>query len=457
MQREQAPAGMNRLRERESPLVLVALLGQALVYGSSLLLARQLPLDQFDDYVLASAAFLALAPIAALGSDRYALRILPVYIERGDSARVHGYLHFARRRIWRASALLSLGMLAWALWPEGRLADNADTSIAVAALAVPLAALAHLGLEALTALGAKFTALALFRIAVPAIALACIGVVLAVGQPLSAPLAMACWGPGWLAAVALMARAGRRRLATLPPHAQVLEKPRAWRAAARPGGVFRWSLALFGQSPLLALGLLQASDAAVGSYAAAVGTVGLAGVLAAATNRAYARRLAILLERRDNAGILQLRRERLRWLLPALAVFGGACLVFGDRLLALFRPEFAGEGGTALRLLALSAVVSVLLSLSPTYLRYQRRRKLVYTTLAGAVIGQALLLLLLVPPLGATGAALASTIATCAMYGCFAWLARRELRRTMALHTAPSADRLTVTGAAAAATPQRKG
>jgi O-antigen/teichoic acid export membrane protein len=158
----------------------------------------------------------------------------------------------------------------------------------------------------------------------------------------------------------------------------------------------------------------------------------LATVLATSTNRAYGRRLSILLERGDSPGVRQLRRDRLRWLLPALGLFLGSCMVFGRDILQMFRPAFADAGITALHILVASATVSVLLSLAPTYLKYRRRKRATYLTVASAALAQALLLWLLVPPLAATGAAAVPALALCGMYGSFAWLARRELRRTSA-------------------------
>lgn len=413
----------------ESPLVLLAILGQALIYLSSVVLARQLDLEGFDAYVVTSAVFLLLVTMPPLGSEKYALRALPVYVERGDWPHAHGYMRFGVRRVLCVSALLVLAVIGWAAWPGSERSDTTRLSIAVAALALPVAALVHFGLEVLTACGCKIAASAIFRIAVPGTALACIGVLHALPVTPSAPLALACWGPAWVLGLVLMLRTARRRL---PPQAHGIATDDLlphWRAESRPFFVFRLSLGLLGQSALIAMAALQAPAAAVGAYAAAVGTAGLAAVLATSTNRAYAQRLSILLELRDHAGMLQLRRERLRWMLPALIAFVAACFVFGDALLALFRPEFAEQGRTPLRILAVGTAVSVLLSLAPTYLKYQRRRHLTYATVAGAALAQVGLLLWLVPTLGATGAALANAGSIGGMYVVFAWLARRELTR----------------------------
>jgi O-antigen/teichoic acid export membrane protein len=168
-----------------------------------------------------------------------------------------------------------------------------------------------------------------------------------------------------------------------------------------------------------------------------MGTAGLVAVLATATNRAYARRLSILLEQRDFATVLDLRSERLRWLLPALAVFLVIAFAFTHELLALFRPEFVNEGVLPLRLLAVATAFSVLFALAPTYLKYRRRNRATYVTVACAAAAQGMLLLLLVPRLGATGAAIAYAVSMCGMYGAFAWMALRELALLKANRESP--------------------
>lgn len=420
----------------EPQLALLAILGQGIVYLMSVLLARRLRIEDFDAYAVAAAAFMLMATVAPLGSEKYALRVLPVYLERADWARARGYLRFGLRRALQVSVLLAVLVVGCAAWPSADFADPMRRSVALAALGVPVGALVHLGLEVLTASGRKTAALAIFRIAVPATAAACLGLLLAMGLDLSATIAMACWGPAWLLGLALMIAVGRRSLAPALRRAEPIDESRFWRAESRPFFVYRLSVGLLGQSGLIAMAALQAPAASIGAFAAAAGTAGLASVLATATNRAYGRRLSILLERQDYAGVLRLRRERLRWLLPSLVLFLGICFVYGREVLELFRPEFGDEGAAALRILAVGAFVSVLLSLAPTYLKYKRRKKATYTTVAGAAVAQALLLLLLVPPLGATGAAAAYTTSICAMYGAFAWMARRELLQFQLASTA---------------------
>jgi O-antigen/teichoic acid export membrane protein len=83
-------------------------------------------------------------------------------------------------------------------------------------------------------------------------------------------------------------------------------------------------------------------------------------------------------------------------------------------------------GATPLRLLALTTAITVLFALAPTQLKFQRRNRVIYSVMAAAAAAQVGLLLVLVPRLGATGAALAYMLAMGGGYAAFAMLARRQ-------------------------------
>lgn len=205
------------------------------------------------------------------------------------------------------------------------------------------------------------------------------------------------------------------------------EDARDWRQAAIPFWIYRFSLALVSQAAVIALDSLQPSAAAVGAYAAAIATANLPLVLVTSTNRYYSRQLSILLEQRDFAGMLKLRRERLRWLLPVVALFLALVFGFGRKILGVFRPEFADEGVAALQLLAVATATSMLFALAPTYLKYVGHNRFTLGIVVGTAAIQVFLLALLVPRFAASGAALAYAVSTCGMYLVFARMAHSEL------------------------------
>ena len=88
----------------------------------------------------------------------------------------------------------------------------------------------------------------------------------------------------------------------------------------------------------------------------------------------------------------------------------------------------------ALPVLASAAAFTIFFSLAPTYLKYVKRNRLVLGTAAGAAAAQIVLLALLVPRFGATGAAIAYAVSMCGMYGLFWRVAVREVVRLRAHH-----------------------
>ncbi len=417
---------------RAAQLSTLAIAGQGLFYLLTVVLARRLGVDGFEAYSVAVAAVVQLASLATWGLEKYAMRILPSLFERGDWARASGYVRFGLRRTLWTSLLAATALgVGWTWWATD---TPAATRLAVAAgcLALPAVALVQYGVEVLSATGQEIRATAIYRVAIPAAALVLVGLALYLPFEIGGATAVACWGLGWALGLAMMAIEIRR---TTPPAvwaAAPQVEARTWHREALPFVAYSLSLSFVAQVGVIALDRLQPSAAAVGAYAAASGTANLVVVLATATNRFYAPRLSMLLERRDFASILRLRRERLRWLLPAVAAFLALVFGFGREILALFRPEFVDEGLVALPVLATAAAFTVLFSLAPTYLKYVKRNHLVLGTAAGAAAAQAVLLVALVPRFGATGAAIAYAVSMCGMYGVFWRVAVREVVRLRA-------------------------
>lgn len=400
-------------------LVLLAIIGQAIAYGLAIFVARRLSVAGFEAYVVASAIFILLATLAPLGAEKFTLRQLPPLIAAADWGRAHGLLRFGVRRTLLTASIAAVLVAGWVAATG---AGETRRAVIVTCLSLPGGALVHYALDLLTAAGRPFRALAVFRILVPGVALAVLVLAPFAGVPLTGPLAVGAWGLAWLVALAVMVVSLAPVLAPLRDAAPVADLP-DWRAAARPFFVYRIALALLGQAGVIALGI---AGAPVGAYAAAMASVGMAAVLATATNRAYGRSLALLIDRGDAAGAARLQRDRLAWLLPVLALFLVTMFGFPGTVLGLFRPEFAAAGALPLRLLALSTAVSVALSLSPTWLKFRRRHASLYAVTAAAAVVQLLLLAVLVPRMGASGAATAHLVSMLLLYGGCTGIARRD-------------------------------
>jgi O-antigen/teichoic acid export membrane protein len=401
-------------------LVVIAIVGQMIGFGLGVLIARQLSITGFESYVVASAIFVLASAIAPLGAEKLTLRQWPGLVRLGQWPLARGLFDFGVRRTL-ATAMIVAACVA--LVSASRSSAEMRTAILVTCLALPGGALVHYGVDLLTAAGRPFRAMAIFRLAVPATALCVFVAALALGVRPEGWVAVGAWGLAWLAALALMVRAVRPRIDPRLLAAAPQSEPGRWNREARPFLVHAMVRALLAQSAVLALELLGADGIDVGAFAAAMAIVSLAAVLATATNRAYGRDLALLVEAKDFAGIAVLHRRRLRWMLPLLAGFVLIALAFPASLLALFRPEFADAGTAPLRLMAIATACTVAFSLAPTLLKFQRRNRAVYTVMAIGAGLQILLLGLLVPRFGATGAALAYAVTMIGVYSVLALLA----------------------------------
>lgn len=411
---------------KAAQLSTFAILGHGIAYLLAILLARHLGVDGFEAYAVASAAFILMVTYAPWGLEKYALKLLPALYERKEWNHARGYIRFGVRRILLTSVVIASALGLWLVFASES-PEATKLALAVSCVSLPTGALAHFGVDVLSAKGRAVLALTIFRIAVPSAALLLVLAVVASPVELNGAMAIGCWGLAWMLALAAVAVGIHRSMPDEARNVESAEIRQTWLSEARPFRLYRVSQALIAQLAVIALDALQPSAAAVGAYAAAFATASLLVVLATATNRFYAQHLSVLLERRDYAGILDLRRERLYWLLPTVAVFLALVFVYGREILDLFRPEFAEEGFVALQFLAIASATSVLFGLAPTYMKYRKHNRATLTTVIGAAIAFAVLLLLFVPRFAATGAAFAYALSICGMYLIFASMAHREL------------------------------
>lgn len=413
---------------------LLGILGQSVAYALAVVLARVLDVGAFETYAVASAAFILMVTLVLQGLDKYALQLLPAMAERSAWDGVRNYLRFVTWRTVLASVALGGVVGTWVGWFSG-FTPATRLALLVCCLSLPAGALVHFANESLSALGRALVAVAVFRVVVPGLALGVFIVGNALGDKPSGAMAVGSWGLAWCGALVVMVYLLRR---TVPPAAhgvQPLGSGHSWAAQARPFWFYRVALAVLGQMGIIALHGLGAPSAAVGAFAAAMGTAALALVIVTTTNRVFSRELSVLLERRDFDAIRSLRHQRLGWLAAPIGLYLLGVLLFAPQILGFFRPEFAQEGATALRLLAVSVAIMMLFALAPTYLKFRRRNGWIFRAVGVAAAVQLVLLWLLVPRLGATGAALAYAASMGGMYGALAWLAHREL---LALQRSPT-------------------
>lgn len=410
------------------PIAAIALCGHALSLTISVLVARRLGLEQFEAYAVSASVFLIMVSIAPLGLDKYSVRILPVLLERTDLSRAYGFCRFGLGAVLVSGMVIGSGV-GLTVWWTGLL-DAATTAAVIAGcMALPAGALAHFGIEVSTALGGERRATAVLRLTVPMLALCIFGVMILMRGDVGAAWAIAAWGIAWMCAIAILALDIRQLMPAGVWSSTPQFEARAWIPAALPFLAYRGVLAFLLQSSILLLSAMDVAPAAVGAYAVALAITTPVVALFTATNRAYGRRLSISLERQDYDAIYEIRKARLRWLLPMLSLMLVISLFFPYQLVGMFGFTGSDDAVASLRILALASAFTMTFSLAPTYIKFTRAHSFTLTAAAIAVVVQSVLLIVLAPRLGATGAASAHAIALIGMYGAFALVAWRDLLR----------------------------
>jgi len=296
-------------------LGLVAIVGQLITFAISVALARHLSAEEFEAYVVAAALFLLWLAVAAQGLDKYAMRLLPGKFHRRQWRLAWGYCRFTVVRILVGATVLGVAAALWARYlrdfPPAVLA-----AVYLSCLVLPLGVAVHFFSAVLSATGDCFRAGVVTLLLVPAVALAMIGVGVALRVEWSGALGIACWGTGWTLALVAVMRWVQR--AWFGPRAGLRDRhtPR-WRLNSLPFRLFRLAMGVMARIAVVMLDWLQPSATATGAYGAALS---MAALVAVATNRVYARELSVLMEH---------RRRPAATTAPAVAAAGGGAVAAG--------------------------------------------------------------------------------------------------------------------------------
>lgn len=392
-------------------LCLLAAVNYLLFYGLGIFLARTLGTVGFGSYNVGVATFTMLASLATLGLEKFSLRVLPSYIEEGNWDYARGFARFSSHTILAVSALGAVAWVAWNWWSYEAFRIYPLAASALVVAFVTSMALVMFLVEMLSAGGRAVLATLVYRLFLPLSVVSIIGAVTLLGGGLTVRRAVICYGASWVLSLALILVFVRHALPAdiwkAAPKMRV--ESRQWLRRSAPFLAQSFMMTLFASSGVIILGLLRPGDAEIGIYAAAMQVSSLAVLMATATNRFYAPRGSVLLDRRDWDGIMRLRNERHAWVSPMVLVFLGVILLFGRRILELYGPDFA-RGYPALCILAAGVAVSVKYAGAPLALQFFGKARWVLGAICVAGLLNVALLVVLGGAFGATGAAIAYSL-----------------------------------------------
>lgn len=418
---------LTRSDSRPLILSLLTLANQLLFYGVNLVLARSLAPREFDSYCVVISTVLLLSTVATLGLEKYALRCLPMYRERGDLARVRGFRRFAFRAVITASFLCIAAYgagAAMAVW----VVEDPAFALLYLILFLPAIALALLYVELATADGAILAAVAAYRVLLPVFFLVSILVVARIGPPLSLRPVLIAYGASWTVVLVLLWILARRRWRADDDVAPPVVEGLAWIRSAVPFLLGSLLMTALAQSGVIVLGLVATSDAVVGAYAVSAQIGTLIVLLATSTNRLYLPVISTLMERGAREELLRIRRTRARLIGSIAAAYALVIVLFGRSILRMFGPGFE-DSYAALLWITGGAITSTLFAVGPSFLLYAGRGAVVLRWSAVALIVNIALCATLGARLGPLGAAIAYATSMGGLFVVlrFAALARLEL------------------------------
>lgn len=386
----------------------VRIAGMALSYLASVLMSRLLGVAQFGQYAIALSWSLVLVLPAKAGFDTSALRYSTIYLQSDDLPALRGFLRFGSLIIVLLAVIIGSILVAIGsrLMPV-----SLGVRLWSALLILPLALLAFYSVVMRTA--HRIVASQLYEQVVrPAFIIVAILATVLAGARLSVEAAMGLTAAG--ACVALLGIAVRVRatLRAMFDHKPSFDPWREWLAVSAPMLMLGVAQELLNQVDIILLGQLS-TDRQAAFFAASwriaslvpFGLVGLATMAGPLIAAAY--------HRRDVASLHRVAAIIARTGFAFALVLAAALFLFGKWLLGMFGPNFVAAQPVLLVLL-IGGVVNAFTGVVAYLATLTGRERVAVGILAGALILSIGLNVMLIPLLGAVGAAIASSSGTTA-------------------------------------------
>jgi O-antigen/teichoic acid export membrane protein len=404
---------------------IVILQGAALAmsFATAIVLGRLLGTEGYGRYVLALTWASALVIPAALGFDRFLVRGIAVYDVEQRWPLTRGLLQRSNQLVLLTSTLIAgAGCAAAILW----LSTSLRWPFCVAMLSVPLAALTLLRQGAMQAFGRVVTAALPEFLIRPFLTLAGVAALALVGS--DALTATTALGAN-VASVAIAFTVGavllRRTVPATVRWARSEYATPAWIRAALPMMLISGVWLANNYCTTLVVGTLDGARAA-GVYSVAQKGAELIVVLLVAANMPLAPAIARLYARGDQRGLEHATESIARATLLVSAPIAAVFIISPELYLGIFGAGFRA-GATALTILAVGQLINAAAGPSGTVLIMTGFERVAVRGVAVGLLANLLLGVVLIPPLGVTGGAIAFASSLAIWNTILVVIARRRL------------------------------
>lgn len=402
---EGADARHRTLRRSSIANLLLKGLGVAAALGSQIVLARCLPLQEFGEYAAMLALSTTLAVIGSGGLALASVRFLPAYRDARDWPAFSGYV---REAAIRSAVLASL--IAAAAVAIAAAIPALRSWVPVLLASIPLTVLlclAGLLVGVQQSIRRPLQAETFNNLLRPIVLMGFIGGLVWSGGPADAGTALLLTAaavfvtlvPAWIGV--------RRTIPIVAAGMARREDRRLWIASGIGFLVPLVAASAIERMDTIFLGLLAGPDMA-GIYSVAARLAILIGFATAAVNAMLGPMAAELIGRKDQDGLRQLLANGSLLNTGLSLLVAGGLLVMGPLLMRLFGSVFV-DGAEAMRILMVGQFIQAMLGGGGAMLAMSGRNGALAAVMAVSVAFHAMLCVLLIPPFGLIGAAIATT------------------------------------------------
>lgn len=357
-------------------VVVAAACGYGLMCLLNIVAARILPANDYGAFSAAVAMVAIICTVATLGLEKCALRILPEYLDRHAQGKTKGYLMFGV-----VVSLLFGGccaFVAFLLYDALRAHDENLDALAQMLWFVPVIALFMFALEVATACGSWVGSTLVYRLLMPAGAVAALGALALSTTAPSLRETINAYGLVWVASLVVMIAIILWRIPTAVLRSTSSFEPRNWLTQSVGYLGFSLIMTIFSQGAIVVLEVTKGDRVGVGLMASAMQIAGFVVIAQTATMRVYAPQLARVIASGDVRGERQLMRSRGVFVIAVCGTFLSVIVFFGHELLALFGAPFRAAY-PALVVLTIANCVNTVLGFAPSVLQYHGAHKLTLT------------------------------------------------------------------------------
>lgn len=388
--------------------LVVQLIGIPIAFGVQVLLARTLGVEQYGVYIYAFNWMAFLLLVCRVGFGTSSLRFVAALRGAQDWGHLRGFLRLTWQATLAASLAVGLVTAAVVALLGSRISGALASAFWVVCLILPFHALLQVWASTIRALHRVVASQVPSMVAQPLLMALGIGVVVVSGRNLGADAALALSGGSAACALIGSGIVLRRSLPEAVRQAPVQMQMRQWMTVAAPLLAINLLNMAIQRSDVLVIGSLL-GPAKAGLYAPARRVATLIGFGLVAVNAWAAPMIADLYSRAQQERLQRLVHRAAQIVFAVTLPLTAGVLVLGRQLLALFGPEFSASY-PALAILAGGQIVNALAGPVGFLMTMTGHERTAVRILAVNAVLNLALLVLLTPRFGLEGAATASAI-----------------------------------------------